>query len=208
MKQTVNERAQASDLDAIRALRPTNDGTDGTAGTWAVSEDGQAVLREILRRTEQPPGTSGSGRRRRLFMVGAVTGVLLAGATTAAVATLGPWGEDGTNVMCARTLSPEADLSQLPLKAVKDFDPQDAARSCAADWDRMWNQPAQGPVPRVPEPTRFAACYFPNTQPDNGKSSATDGHGKLGGPVIYPADGYPTREAACAAIGSKPVTGG
>ncbi|MFE9882249.1 hypothetical protein [Streptomyces sp. NPDC005784] len=206
MKQTVTKRSQASDLDAVHALRPTGDGTDG----WAASEDGQAVLREILRRTEQPRGTAGSGRRRHLFMVGAVTAVLLGGATTAAVATFGPWGEDGRNVMCARTLSPEADLSQLPLKAMKDFDPQDAARSCAAAWDRMWNwdRPVQGTVPQTPKPTRFAACYFPNAQPDGGESSATDGHRKLGGPVIYPADGYPTKEAACEAIGSRPVAGG
>ncbi|MFI0967547.1 hypothetical protein ACH4S8_40120 [Streptomyces sp. NPDC021080] len=204
MKQTVSKRGQASDLDAIHALRPTDD----TNGSWAVSEHGQAVLREILRRTEQPQSTAGSGRRRHLLMVGAVTAVLLGGATTAAVATLGPWGEDGSNVMCARTLSPEADLSQLPLKAVKDFDPQDAARSCSAAWDRMWNRPMQGTVPHTPKPTRFAACYFPNAQPDSGKSSATDGHGELGGPVIYPADGYPTKEAACAAIGSRPVAGG
>ncbi|MGC4979277.1 hypothetical protein ACLQ18_01180 [Streptomyces sp. DT193] len=204
MKQTVTKRSQASDLDAVRALRPTGDGTDG----WAASEDGRAVLREILRRTEQPRGTAGSGRRRHLFMVGAVTAVLLGGATTAAVATFGPWGEEGRNVMCARALSPEADLSQLPLKAMKDFDPQDAARSCAAAWDRMWNRPIQGTVPQTPKPTRFAACYFPNAQPDSGESSATDGHGELGGPVIYPADGYPTKEAACAAIGSRPVAGG
>ncbi|WP_328551181.1 MULTISPECIES: hypothetical protein [unclassified Streptomyces] len=204
MKQTATKRGQASDLNAVRALRPTGDATDG----WAASEDGQAVLREILRRTEQPRGTAGSGRRRHLFMVGAATAVLLGGATTAAVATFGPWGEDGRNVMCARTLSPEADLSQLPLKAMKDFDPRDAERSCAATWERMWNQPMQGTVPQTPKPTRFAACYFPNAQPDSGESSATDGQGKLGGPVIYPADGYPTKEAACAAIGSRPVADG
>ena len=204
MKQTVTKRSRTSDLDAVRVLRPTGDGTEG----WSVSEDGQAVLREVLRRTEQPRGTAGSGRRRHLFMVGAVTAVLLGGATTAAVAAFGPWGEDGRNVMCARTLSPEADLSQLPLKAVKDFDPQDAARSCAADWDRMWNRSVQGTVPHTPKPTRFAACYFPDAQPDSGESSATDGHGEPGGPVIYPADGYPTKEAACAAIGSRPVAGG
>ncbi|MFD6553712.1 hypothetical protein [Streptomyces sp. NPDC058398] len=204
MKQTVTKRSQASDLDAVRALRPTGDGTDG----WAASEDGQAVLREVLRRTEQPRGTPRSGRPRHLFMVGAVTAVLLGGATTAAVATFGPWGEAGRNVMCARTLSPEADLSQLPLKAMKDFDPQDAARSCAVAWDRMWKRPTQGTVPQTPKPTRFAACYFPSAQPDSGESSATDGHGELGGPVIYPADGYATKEAACAAIGSRPVAGG
>ncbi|MFD5638979.1 hypothetical protein ACFWJM_33205 [Streptomyces sp. NPDC127077] len=204
MKPTVTKSGRASDLDAVRALRPTGDGTDG----WAASEDGRAVLREVLRRTEQPGGTAGSGRRRHLFMVGAVTAVLLGGATTAAVALFGPWGEDGRNVMCARTLSPEADLSQLPLKAMKDFDPQDAARSCAASWDRMWNRPAQGTAPHTPKPTRFAACSFPNARPDSGESSATDGHGDLGGPVIYPADGYPTKEAACAAIGSRPVAGG
>ncbi|MFD8309036.1 hypothetical protein ACFV29_42985 [Streptomyces sp. NPDC059690] len=202
MKQTATDRSQAPDLAAIRALH--TDGTDG----WAESADGRAVLRDILRRTEQPPAAAGSARRRHLFMVGAVTAALLGGATTAAVATFGPWGEDGRNVMCARTLSPEADLSQLPLKDMKNFDPQDAARSCAAAWDRMWNQPAQGTVPRTPRPTRFAACYFPNAQPDSGESSATDGHGELGGPVIYPADGYPTQKAACAAIGSRPVAGG
>ncbi|MEV5958923.1 hypothetical protein AB0M11_35185 [Streptomyces sp. NPDC051987] len=202
MKQTVTQHGQAPDLAAIRALRP--DGTEG----WAASADGQAVLREILRRTELPRATAGSGRRRNLFMVGTVTAVLLGAATTAAVATFGPWGEDGRNVMCARTLSPEADLSQLPLKAMKDFDPQDAARSCAASWDRMWNQAAQDTVPQTPRPTRFAACYFPNAQPDSGESSATDGHAKLGGPVIYPADGYPTKKAACASIGSRPVAGG
>ena len=204
MKQTVTQHSQAPDLAAVRSLRPTGDGTEG----WAASEDGQTVLREILRRTERPLATAGSGRRRHLFMVGAVTAVLFGGATTAAVATFGPWGEDGRNVMCARTLSPEADLSQLPLKAMKDFDPQDAARSCAAAWDRMWNQPAQGTVPQTPRPTRFAACYFPDAQSDSGESSTTDGHGKLGGPVIYPADGYPTKRAACAAIGSRPVAGG
>ncbi|MER6423393.1 hypothetical protein [Streptomyces sp. NPDC001137] len=204
MKQTVTKHSQAPDLAAVRALRPTHDGTDG----WAASEDGQAVLREILLRTEQPRARAGSGRRRHLLMVGAVTAALLGGATTAAVATLGPWDEGGRNVMCARTLSPEADLSQLPLKAMKDFDPQDATRSCAASWDRMWNQPAQGAVPRTPKPTRFAACYFPNAQPDSGDSSATDGDGALGGPVIYPADGYSTDKAACAAIGSRPVAGG
>jgi hypothetical protein len=204
MKQTVTQHSQAPDLAVVRSLRPTGDGTEG----WAASEDGQTVLREILRRTERPLATAGSGRRRHLFMVGAVTAVLFGGATTAAVATFGPWGEDGRNVMCARTLSPEADLSQLPLKAMKDFDPQDAARSCAAAWDRMWNQPAQGTVPQTPKPTRFAACYFPDAQSDSGESSTTDGHGKLGGPVIYPADGYPTKRAACAAIGSRPVAGG
>lgn len=204
MKQTVTKHSQAPDLAAVRALRPPGDGAAG----WAVSEDGQRVLREILRRTGQPPAVAGSGRRRHLCMVGTVTAVLLGGATTAAVATFGPWGEGGRNVMCARTLSPEADLSQLPLKAMKDFDPQDAARSCAAAWNRMWNQPAQGTVPQTPKPTRFAACYFPNAQPGSGKSSTTDGQGKLGGPVIYPADGYPTKRAACAAIGSRPVAGG
>ena len=204
MKQSVTKRSPARDLAAVRALRPTGDGTEG----WAASEDGQAVLREILRRTEQPPATAGSGRRRHMFLVGAVTAALLGGATTAAVATFGPWDEDGRNVMCARTLSAEADLSQLPLKAMKDFDPQDAARSCAAAWDRMWNRPAQGTVPQTPKPARFAACYFPKAQPDSGESSATDGHEELGGPVIYPADGYPTKRAACAAIGSRPVAGG
>ncbi|MFF4911312.1 hypothetical protein [Streptomyces sp. NPDC001260] len=204
MKQSVTKHSQAPDLTAVRALRPTGDGTEG----WAASEDGQAVLREILLRTEQPRATAGSGRRRHMFLVGAVTAALLGGATTAAVATFGPWDEDGRNVMCARTLSPEADLSQLPLKAMKDFDPQDAARSCAASWDRMWNRPAQGTVPQTPKPARFAACYFPKAQPDSGESSATDGHEELGGPVIYPADGYPTKRAACAAIGSRPVAGG
>jgi hypothetical protein len=204
MKQIVTTHSQAPDLTAVGALRPTGDGTEG----WAASEDGQAVLREILRRTEQPHGTAGNGRRRHLFMVGAVTAALLGGATTAAVATFGPWAEDGRNVMCARTLSPEADLSQLPLKAMKDFDPQDAARSCAASWDRMWNQSAQGAMPRTPKPTRFAVCFFPNAQPDSGEYSATDDKGALGGPVVYPADGYPTKKAACAAIGSRPVAGG
>ncbi|MEU0964832.1 hypothetical protein ABZ357_05050 [Streptomyces sp. NPDC005917] len=204
MKPNATEHSQAPDLAAIRALRPDGDSTDG----WAVSAEGRTVLREILRRSEQPPGAAGSGRRRHLFMVGAVTAALLGGATTAAVATFGPWSEDGRNVMCARTLSPEADLSQLPLKAMKDFDPQDAARSCAAAWDRMWNQPAQGTVPQTPKPARFAACYFPKAQPDSGESSVTDGHESLGGPVIYPADGYPTEKAACEAIGSRPVEGG
>ena len=204
MKQTVTRHSQAPDLAAVRALRPTDDGTEG----WAASEDGQAVLREILLHSEQSRATAGAGKRRHVFMVGAVTAALLGGATTAAVATFGPWDEDGRNVMCARTLTPEADLSQLPLKAMKDFDPQDAARSCAASWDRMWNQPAQGTVSPTPKPTRFVACYFPKAQPDSGESSATDGKGALGGPVIYPADGYPTKKAACAAIGSRPVAGG
>ncbi|MFE7859899.1 hypothetical protein [Streptomyces sp. NPDC057403] len=204
MKQSVTKHSQAPDLAAVRALRPTGDGTEG----WAASEDGQAVLREILLRTEQPRATAGSGRRRHMFLVGAVTAALLGGATTAAVATFGPWDEDGGNVMCARTLSPEADLSQLPLKAMKDFDPQDAARSCAASWDRMWNQPAKDTVPQTPKPTRFAACFFPNAQPDSGEASATNDERELGGPVVYPADGYPTKKAACAAIGSRPVAGG
>lgn len=204
MKQTATKLSQAPDLAVIRALRTDGDATDG----WAASAEGQAVLRETLRRTEQRPALAGSGRRRHLFMVGAVTAALLGGATTAAVATLGPWGEGGRNVMCARTLSPEADLSQLSTKDRKDFDPQDAARSCAAAWDRLWNQPAQGTVPQTPKPARFAACYHPNAQPDDGESSAADDPGALGGPVIYPADGYPTKEAACAAIGSRPVANG
>ncbi|WP_215453355.1 hypothetical protein [Streptomyces sp. ATCC 21386] len=204
MKPTVTQRGRGSDLAAIRALRPSDDDTDG----WAASADGQAVLRDILRRPEQPRGTAGTGRRRHLFMVCAVTAALLGGATTAAVATLGPWSEGGRDVFCARTLSPEADLSQLPIKDMKDFDPQDATRSCAVAWDRLWNQSAPGTAPKYPKPTRFAACYHPNAQPDHGESSATDGRKKLGGPVIYPADGYPTKKAACAAIGSKPVAGG
>ncbi|MFJ7903894.1 hypothetical protein ACIQ6V_25940 [Streptomyces sp. NPDC096198] len=204
MKQTVTRHSQAPDLAAVRALRPTGDGTKG----WAASEDGRAVLREILLRTEQPPATARSRKRRHMVMIGVVAAALLGGATTAAVATLGPWDEDGNNVMCARTLSPEADLSQLPLKAMKDFNPQDAARSCAASWDRMWNQPGQGTAPRTAKPTRFAACYFPNAQSDSGDSAATTGDGALGAPVIFPADGYPTEKAACAAIGSRPVAGG
>jgi hypothetical protein len=202
MKQIATQQSQAPDLAAIRALRPDADGTDG----WAASADGRAVLRDILRRTEQPPATAGSRKRRRLVLVGAVTAALLGGAGATAVATLGPWDEHGRNVMCARTLSAEADLSQLPLKT--EFDPRAAARSCAAAWDRMWNQSAPGAERVTPKPTRFATCYHPNAQPDHGESSDTDGRDLLGGPVIYPADGHPTEEAACAAIGSRPVVGG
>lgn len=200
MRQTSHQRSQAPDLAAVRALRPDGDGTDG----WAASADGRAVLRDILRRTEQPPAPVRSGKRRRLVLVGAATFALLGGATATAVATLGPWGEGGRDVMCARTLSAEADLSQLPSKV--RFDPRDAARSCAAGWDRMWNRPADGPGPVTPRPTRFAACYQPDAQPDHGDYSDTQG--ALGAPVIYPADGYPTPKAACAAIGSRPVAGG
>ena len=202
-KQTVTKQRRDLDLAAVRAVRPAGDGTDGTDG-WAASADGRAVLRDILRRTAEPHATAGSGRRRRLLLVGGAAAVLLGGATTAAVATLGPWGDDGRNVMCARTLSAEADLSDLPLKVRKGFDPHDAARSCAAAWDHLW----QGMEPRPVQPARFAACYYPNAQPDHGRSSDSTGRQALGGPVIYPADGYPTETAACAAIGSKPVVGG
>ncbi|WNM34712.1 hypothetical protein RKE30_32255 [Streptomyces sp. Li-HN-5-11] len=202
MKQSATEQSQTPDLVAIRALRPDADGTGG----WAKSADGQAVLRDILRRTEQPPAAVGSGKRRRLVLVGAATAALLAGATATAVATLGPWEEDGRNVMCARTLSADADLSQLPLKT--KFDPRAAARSCAAAWQRMWGESAAGTGPDTPRPTRFVACYLPHAQPDHGESSDTDGQGALGAPVIYPADGRPTEKAACAAIGSRPVAGG
>ncbi|KND41837.1 hypothetical protein [Streptomyces stelliscabiei] len=200
MKRTATtKQSQAPDLVAIRALRPDDE-------EWATSADGRAALRDILRRTEQPPAPVGLRRRRRLVLVGAATAALLAGATATAVATLGPWDEKGRNVMCARTLSAEADLSQLPLKT--KFDPRDAARSCAAAWKRMWGESAAGTGPGTAKPTRLVACYHPNAQPDNGESSDTGAPGALGAPVIYPADGHPTDEAACAAIGSRPVVGG
>ncbi|MFD3456716.1 hypothetical protein ACFWVC_31640 [Streptomyces sp. NPDC058691] len=196
MKKTVITPRHAPDLAAVRAVRPDDDGTDG----WAASAAGRRVLHEILRRTEEPPATGRARSRRRLFLVAGVAAALFGGVSTAAVATLGPWGEDGNRVMCARTLAAEADLSELPSEAKKDFDPQDAARSCATAWNRMW----QG----SPQPARFAACYHPIAGPDHGESSGTDGRARLGGPVVYPADGYPTDEAACAAIDSRPVVGG
>ena len=199
-QQIVTKQKHELDLAAVRAVRPDGDSVDG----WAASADGRAVLRDILRRTAEPHATGGSGRRRRLLLVGGAAAALLGGVTTAAVATLGPWGDDGRNVMCARTLSAEADLSDLPLKVRKGFDPHDAARSCAASWDHLW----QGMEPRPSQPTRFAACYHPNAQPDRGGSSGSPAREALGGPVIYPADGYPTETAACAAIGSEPVVGG
>jgi hypothetical protein len=195
MKQIATRQSQAPDLVAIRALRPDVD-------DWAASGDGQAVLRDILRRTGQPPAAVGSRKRRRLVLVGAATVALFAGASATSVATLGPWGEKGRDLMCARTLSAEADLSQPPLKI--RFDPQNATRSCAAAWQQMWGESAVGTEPHSPRPSRFVACYHPNAQPDHGESSDTSG---LGGPVVYPADGHPTKEAACAAIGSKPVVG-
>ncbi len=202
IKRTVTKQRRDLDLDlaAVRAVRPNSDRLDG----WAASDDGRAVLRDILRRTAEPHAPAGSGRRRRLVLIGGAVAVLLGGATTAAVATLGPWGDDGRNVMCARTLSAEADLSDLPLKVRKEFDPHQAARSCAASWDHLW----QGVEPGASRPVRFAACYYPKAQPDRGAPSDSAGRESLGGPVIYPADGYPTETAACAAIGSKPVVGG
>src|SRR3954451_12190980 len=118
VKRTVTEQRRDldSDLAAVRSVRPDSDRLDG----WAASDDGRAVLRDILRRTAEPHAPAGSGRRRRLVLVSGAVAVLLGGATTAAVATLGPWGDHGRNVMCARTLSAEADLSELPLEVRKD----------------------------------------------------------------------------------------
>lgn len=195
MRKTAGKPRHAPDLAAVRAVRP-DDGTDG----WAASAAGRSVLHDILRRTEEPSPTDRSRRRRRLFLVGGVAAVLFGGATTAAVATLGPWGEDGNRFMCARTLTVEADLSEPPSEVTKDFDPHDPTRSCAAGWGQMW----QG----RPQPARFAACYLPIPQPDRGTSSGSTRHGGFGAPVVYPADGYPTDQAACAAIGSKPVASG
>lgn len=203
MKRTVSKQEYALDLAAVRAVRPDGVDGDGTDG-WAASAEGRAVLRDILRRTAEPHATEGFGRRRRLLMVGVAAAALFGGVTTAAVATLGPWGDDGRNLTCARTLSAEADLTDLPLKARKGFDSQNAARYCAASWDHLW----QDMEPHSAKPTRFAACYHPNAQPERGGSSDSAGREALGGPVIYPADGYPTDTAACAAIGSKPVVGG
>ncbi|MDX3071139.1 hypothetical protein ACIP98_13470 [Streptomyces sp. NPDC088354] len=195
MKKNVSEQEHAPDLAAVRAVRPAED----TAG-WAASPAGRRVLEEVLRRAEVPPPTPGSRRRRRLLLVTGVMAAVFAGISTAAVATLGPWGKDGDRVMCARTLAVEADLSEPPAEGMKDFDPRDPARSCAATWHRMW----QG----TPQPTRFAACYHPLARPDHGAAAGSVGRPRLGGPVVYPADGYPTDQAACAAIGSKPVAGG
>ncbi|MEU1623431.1 hypothetical protein ABZ479_39850 [Streptomyces sp. NPDC005722] len=133
-------------------------------------------------------------RRRRLFVVAGITAALCAGGiTAAAVVTSGARAEDGNRAMCAHTLTAGADLSEPPVEVTKDFDVQDATRTCAATWLQMW----QG----TPQPARFAACYLPNAQADRGVSSGS------GAPVVYPADGFPTDEAACASIGSKPVVG-
>ncbi|MFF3563686.1 hypothetical protein ACFYXS_26920 [Streptomyces sp. NPDC002574] len=195
MKKTVSEQERAPEIAAVRAMRP-DDGTDG----WATSPEGRHVLEEVLRRTEVPPPTGGSRSRRRLLLVAGVAAAVFAGVSTAAVATLGPWGKDGDRVMCAHTLAAEADLSEPPTEVMKDFDPQDPARSCAAGWNQMW----QG----TPQPARFTACYHPLARPDRGAAADSARRPRLGGPVIYPADGYATDRAACAAIGSQPVVGG
>ncbi|MFJ4844922.1 MULTISPECIES: hypothetical protein [unclassified Streptomyces] len=189
MKKTPGTTRHAPDLAAVRAVRP-DDGTDG----WAESAAGRRVLHDVLRRAaEEPSPARGPRSRRRLFLVAGVAAALLGGASTAAVATLGPWGQDGTRVMCARTLTAEADLSEPPPGFEKDFDPHDPTRTCAAAWGTMW----QG----RPQPARFAACWFPISPPAPG--------GRVrGAPVVYPADGYPTDRAACAAIGSTPVASG
>ncbi|MFF7211840.1 hypothetical protein ACFZAU_15120 [Streptomyces sp. NPDC008238] len=132
-------------------------------------------------------------------MVAGITAALCAGITTAAVVTSGAQAEDGNRAMCAHTLTAGADLSEPPVEVTKDFDVQDATRTCAATWLQMW----QG----TPQPARFAACYLPNAQTDRGVSSGSDGRARFGAPVVYPADGFPTDEAACASIGSKPVVG-
>jgi hypothetical protein len=171
-------------MEAIRELRP--EGAEG----WAGSTEGQAVLRDVLGRAERRAVVR---RPSRAVVAGGALFALLVGGGAVAAAGGMPWGDKGQGLMCARTLSAQADLSELPPKATKDFDARHPGTGCAAGWKSMW----QG-LQSTPVPTSFAACYHPNAQGD-----ATDpGSGGRGGPVIYPAEGL-SPAAACARIGAE-----
>ncbi|WUD74620.1 hypothetical protein OG937_24460 [Streptomyces sp. NBC_00510] len=160
-------------LDAVRELRPQ--GADG----WARSADGRETLRSVLDRAA-PRST----RRRslRVAVAGGAVVAALAGGGVVAVAGGLPWGKDaGAQVMCARTLARDADLSGLPSDAIKAFDPRDPGKACAGRWEQMWG-------PSEPVPTSFAACYYPGAA----------------GKVVWPADGL-DQDQACARIGARPI---
>lgn len=141
--------------------------------------------------TYTPEMTRGRRRRVRLALL-AGAGVVTVGLTGAGLAGQLPFVPGplaGQGGMCARTLSAEADLSQLP--EGERFDPRNPAAACSTYWDRMWDD-------GTPRPKSFAACYH----------RTSDGNPK-GGAVVFPADGYPSAEAACTAIGFisiKPTT--
>jgi hypothetical protein len=160
-------------LDAVRELRPQ--GAEG----WAQSAHGRETLRNVLGQA----GPRSTGRRSlRVVVAGGAVLTALAGGGVVAVAGGLPWGKDsGAQVMCARTLSRDADLSGLPSEAIKDFDPRDPGKACARRWEEMWG-------PSDPVPTSFAACYYPGAT----------------GKVIWPADGL-SQERACARIGARPI---
>ncbi|MER6105276.1 hypothetical protein ABT115_23950 [Streptomyces sp. NPDC001832] len=173
-------------LNAVRQLRPQD------AEGWAQSPQGQHILDSVLSRAQVPVG-----RRRpsRTMVVGGALLAMAAGGGAMAAAGGLPWSEPGRTAMCARTLSPDADLAEV--STTKDFDPRNPGASCARQWTQMWG-------PSEPVPTSFTACFHPGadvTDPDGGYHR--DPHAS-GGPVVYPADGL-SPDQACARIGAKPI---